>query len=126
MMFRSLVAAALAIMACTVAPPTVRAAAPAPAVSAVPATSAVPAASAASASSAVPASPVLQQFLKEDDAHKYCPHDEVVYVIPSYKVYFEKDEGLYGTTKQGRYACLKEADLAGYRLSDYGHGLRNR
>jgi hypothetical protein len=120
MMFRRsvvVVAAAFAFVFSAGGPATVRAAAPA--------ASGAPANSPAPASPGVAASPVLQQFTKEDDAQKYCPHDEVVYLIPSYKVYFQKGEGLYGKTKLHAYACLKEAETFGYRLSEYGHGLRN-
>ncbi len=52
-------------------------------------------------------------FPDEASAKAHCATDEVVWVNLKSHVYHEKGTPYYGTTKQGEYACRKEADAAG-------------
>jgi len=54
-------------------------------------------------------------FADETSAKAHCATDEVVWVNTKSKVYHLKGTHYYGATKQGEYACRKEADAAGDR-----------
>ena len=56
-------------------------------------------------------------FADEASAKAHCATDEVVWLNTRSKIYHEKGTRYYGTTKQGEYACRKEADAAGDRNS---------
>ncbi len=56
-------------------------------------------------------------FTDETSAKAHCATDEVVWLNTKSKVYHLKGTHYYGTTKQGEYACRKEADAAGDRNS---------
>ena len=56
-------------------------------------------------------------FASETSAKAHCPTDEVVWLNTKSKIYHEKGTHYYGTTKQGEYACRKEADAVGDRKS---------
>ena len=56
-------------------------------------------------------------FIDEASAKKHCASDEVVWLNTKSKIYHLKGTHYYGTTKQGEYACRKEADAAGDRNS---------
>jgi hypothetical protein len=56
-------------------------------------------------------------FDTETAAQTHCPSDQVVWLNTRSHVYHEKGTRYYGTTKQGEYACRKEADAAGDRNS---------
>ena len=56
-------------------------------------------------------------FTDEASAKAHCATDEVVWLNTKSKVYHLKGTHYYGTTKQGEYACRKEADAAGDRSS---------
>jgi hypothetical protein len=56
-------------------------------------------------------------FDSEASAQKHCPSDQVVWLNTRSHIYHEKGTQYYGKTKQGEYACRKEADAAGDRNS---------
>ena len=56
-------------------------------------------------------------FTDEASAKAHCATDEVVWLNTKSKIYHLKGTHYYGTTKQGEYACRKEADAAGDRNS---------
>ncbi|HEV3089454.1 MAG TPA: hypothetical protein VGX96_19790 [Candidatus Elarobacter sp.] len=56
-------------------------------------------------------------FDTESAAQTHCPSDQVVWLNTRSHIYHEKGTRYYGTTKQGEYACRKEADAAGDRNS---------
>jgi hypothetical protein len=56
-------------------------------------------------------------FADEASAKAHCATDEVVWLNTKSKIYHAKGTHFYGTTKQGEYACRKEADAAGDRNS---------
>ncbi len=56
-------------------------------------------------------------FADEASAKAHCATDEVVWLNTRSKIYHEKGTHFYGTTKNGEYACRKEADAAGDRNS---------
>ncbi len=56
-------------------------------------------------------------FNDEASAQSHCPSDQVVWLNTRSKIYHEKGTHFYGTTKNGEYACRKEADAAGDRNS---------
>jgi hypothetical protein len=56
-------------------------------------------------------------FADEASAKAHCASDEVVWLNLKSHIYHEKGTRYYGTTKQGEYACRKEADAAGDRNS---------
>jgi hypothetical protein len=59
-------------------------------------------------------------FATEDAAQAHCPRDVVVWLnIPS-GIYHYKGERWYGRTKQGAYACEKEAIASGDRATENG------
>ena len=75
----------------------------------------VPAAGNGAASSASGGNP--PGFADEASAKAHCATDEVVWLNTRSKIYHLKGTHYYGTTKQGEYACRKEADAAGNRNS---------
>ena len=61
----------------------------------------------------------LQQFRFEADAQKHCPNDVVVWgSSQSPGVFFTKDQG--PPRVGGFYACLTEAEKAGYQIMREG------
>ena len=56
-------------------------------------------------------------FPDEASAKAHCVADEVVWLNTKSHIYHAKGTRYYGTTKQGEYACRKEADAAGDRNS---------
>ena len=56
-------------------------------------------------------------FPDEASAKAHCGTDEVVWLNLKSHIYHEKGTQFYGHTKQGEYACRKEADAAGDRNS---------
>ncbi len=56
-------------------------------------------------------------FNDEASAQAHCTNDQVVWLNTRSKIYHEKGTHFYGTTKNGEYACRKEADAAGDRNS---------
>ena len=56
-------------------------------------------------------------FDSEAAAQSHCPSDQVVWLNMRSHIYHEKGTRYYGATKQGEYACRKEADAAGDRNS---------
>jgi len=59
----------------------------------------------------------VRSFLKEADAERACGSETVVWINESSKVYHLKGAQWYGKTKQGGYACRKDADRGGYHLA---------
>ncbi len=59
-------------------------------------------------------------FDTEAAAQTHCPADQVVWLNTKSHIYHEKGMRYYGSTKQGEYACRKEADAAGARDSKNG------
>jgi hypothetical protein len=60
------------------------------------------------------AGPPAGKFKSEEQAKKHCPSDVVVWLKPANRVYFHKGHLWYATTKDGLYACRKEAEEEGY------------
>jgi hypothetical protein len=58
---------------------------------------------------------VLTAFRTEAQAQAHCPKDTVVWLDPQSAAYYLKEQGSYGRSNAGRYACRGEADLAGLR-----------
>jgi len=58
-----------------------------------------------------------QEFDTEAAATRHCRNDEVVWLNLKTGVYHAKGTEFYGNTKNGAYACRKEADAAGDRAS---------
>ena len=56
-------------------------------------------------------------FADEASAQAHCTNDQVVWLNTRSKIYHEKGTHFYGNTKNGEYACRKEADAAGDRNS---------
>jgi hypothetical protein len=56
-------------------------------------------------------------FTDEASAKAHCATDEVVWLNLKSHIYHLKGTHFYGTTKNGEYACRKEADAAGDRNS---------
>ena len=56
-------------------------------------------------------------FNDEASAQAHCTSDQVVWLNTNSKIYHEKGTHFYGNTKNGEYACRKEADAAGDRNS---------
>jgi hypothetical protein len=56
-------------------------------------------------------------FNDEASAQAHCTSDQVVWLNTRSKIYHEKGTHFYGNTKNGEYACRKEADAAGDRNS---------
>jgi hypothetical protein len=62
-----------------------------------------------------------QQFFPyEQQAQQHCPADIIVWVNPQSGHYHFKGQRYYANTKQGSFACMREADKAGYRATRVG------
>lgn len=79
---------------------------------------ALPSADAATLSLEIP------HFQFEVQAQQYCPADSVVWVVPSRGLYNSRSERWYGQTNNGTYACLIDAETAGYRASSTASAAR--
>src|SRR5579872_5870513 len=66
---------------------------------------------------AAPLSSDLPHFQFELQAQQYCPADTVVWVVATRGLYNSSSERWYGRTSNGTYACLGDAEKAGYRAS---------
>ena len=58
---------------------------------------------------------VLVAFRTEQQARDHCPKDTVVWVDPQSGGYHLNSSPSYGHAGAGRYACRREAELAGMR-----------
>jgi hypothetical protein len=58
---------------------------------------------------------VLVAFRTEQQAQEHCPKDTVVWVDPQSGGYYLNTSPSYGHAGTGRYACRREAELAGMR-----------
>ena len=56
---------------------------------------------------------VLVAFRTEQQAREHCPKDIVVWVDPQSGEYYLNTSPSYGRAGTGRYACRREAELAG-------------
>jgi hypothetical protein len=56
---------------------------------------------------------VLVAFRTEQQAQEHCPKDTVVWVDPQSAGYYLNTNPSYGHAGIGRYACRREAELAG-------------
>jgi len=61
--------------------------------------------------------PDMPHFQFELQAQQHCPADAVVWVVASRGLYNSSSERWYGRTSNGTYACLGDAEKAGYRAS---------
>lgn len=61
--------------------------------------------------------PDMPHFQFERQAQQYCPADAVVWVVASRGLYNSSSERWYGRTSNGTYACLGDAEKAGYRAN---------
>ena len=61
--------------------------------------------------------PEMPRFQFEQQAQQHCPADTVVWVVASRGLYNSSSERWYGRTSNGTYACLADAEKAGYRAS---------
>src|SRR5579871_3103614 len=59
----------------------------------------------------------LPHFQFELQAQQHCPADAVVWVVATRGLYNLSSERWYGRTSNGTYACLGDAEKAGYRAS---------
>jgi hypothetical protein len=62
-------------------------------------------------------SPEMPHFQFELQAQQHCPADAVVWVVAARGFYNSSSERWYGHTSNGTYACLSDAERAGYRAS---------
>ncbi|HEX3463266.1 MAG TPA: hypothetical protein VHS78_04320 [Candidatus Elarobacter sp.] len=62
----------------------------------------------------------LQLFSTEPAARAHCPRDEVVWLNTNSGIYHEKGMRWYANTRSGAFACRKEADAAGDRMTRNG------
>jgi len=62
----------------------------------------------------------LQSFTTDAQAQQHCPGDRVVWANMSSGVYHLRGERYYGRTKNGVYACQKDAEQHGLRISRNG------
>ncbi|TMJ68763.1 MAG: hypothetical protein E6G83_04125 [Alphaproteobacteria bacterium] len=58
---------------------------------------------------------ILVAFRTEQQAQEHCPKDTVVWVDPQSGGYHLNTSPSYGHAGAGRYACRREAELAGMR-----------
>lgn len=56
-------------------------------------------------------------FQFERQAQLHCGGDDVVWVVASRGTYNASTERWYGQTKNGAFACLHDAERAGYRAN---------
>ena len=61
--------------------------------------------------------PDMPHFQFELQAQQHCPADAVVWVVATRGLYNSSSERWYGRTSNGTYACLADAEKAGYRAS---------
>ena len=61
--------------------------------------------------------PEIPHFQFEVQAQQHCPADAVVWVVATRGLYNSSSERWYGRTSNGTYACLGDAEKAGYRAS---------
>jgi hypothetical protein len=59
----------------------------------------------------------MPHFQFEQQAQQHCPADAVVWVVAARGLYNSSSERWYGRTSNGTYACLGDAEKAGYRAS---------
>lgn len=59
----------------------------------------------------------MPHFQFEVQAQQHCPADAVVWVVATRGLYNSSSERWYGRTSNGTYACLGDAEKAGYRAS---------
>jgi len=59
----------------------------------------------------------VKEYKTEAGAQKHCPADTVVWGSSASGVYHMKGAKNYGTTKDGKYVCLGEADGAGWHAA---------
>jgi len=59
----------------------------------------------------------MPHFQFELQAQQHCPADAVVWVVANRGLYNSSSERWYGRTSNGTYACLADAERAGYRAS---------
>ena len=57
----------------------------------------------------------IAQFEFEQQAQKHCPGEAIVWIEPRLHIYNVGTDRFYGQTRTGAYACLREAENAGYR-----------
>jgi hypothetical protein len=63
--------------------------------------------------------PDMPHFQFELLAQQHCPADAVVWVVATRGLYNSSSERWYGRTSNGIYACLADAEKAGYRASPF-------
>ena len=61
--------------------------------------------------------PDMPHFQFELQAQQHCPVDAVVWVVASRSLYNSSSERRYGRARNRTYACLGDAEKAGYRAS---------
>ena len=61
--------------------------------------------------------PEIPHFQFEQQAQQHCPDDAVVWATTRSGVYNSNDERWYGQTGDGTYACLQDAQKAGYHAN---------
>jgi hypothetical protein len=59
----------------------------------------------------------MPHFQFEQQAQQHCPADAVVWVVATRGLYNSSSERWYGRTSNGTYACLGDAEKAGYRAT---------
>lgn len=59
----------------------------------------------------------IAKFQFEGQAQHYCGSDDIVWVVASRGIYNISTERWYGQTDNGAFACLQDAERAGYRAS---------
>ena len=59
--------------------------------------------------------PGIAQFEFEQQAQKHCPGQAIVWIEPRLHIYNVGTDRFYGQTRTGTFACLREAEIAGYR-----------
>jgi hypothetical protein len=66
---------------------------------------------------ATPLLPDMPHFQFEQQAQLHCPEDSVVWATARRGVYNANGERWYGRTADGTFACLRDAEQAGYHAS---------
>jgi hypothetical protein len=66
---------------------------------------------------ATPLLPEMPHFQFEQQAQQHCPEDAVVWATARLGVYNANGERWYGHTADGAFACLRDAEQAGYHAS---------
>jgi hypothetical protein len=57
----------------------------------------------------------LSIYISEDQAQQHCPHDTIVWLNVTTRVYALKGQPVYGHGQKSAFACKAEADAAGAR-----------